>query len=91
MCARPCKRPLLTLLLIEQRLAWGHSVELLYQAQWDSDESRFKVNFVDWRIRIWRKKIEEYNALPQIHKNNYPFNAAASESIHTRRGTATRY
>ena len=40
MCARPCKRPLLTLLLIEQRLAWGHSVELLYQAQWDSDESR---------------------------------------------------
>ena len=71
MCARPCKRPLLTPLHIEQRLAWAHSVERLYQAQWDSDESRFKVNFVDWRIRIWRKKIEEYPYLKFITTFTY--------------------
>ena len=64
-CARPCKRPLLTPLHIEQRLAWAHSVERWYQPQWDavlfSDESRFKVNFADGRIRIWRKKGERYD------------------------------
>ena len=35
-CARPCKRPLLTPLHIEQRLAWAHSVERWYQPQWDA-------------------------------------------------------
>ena len=35
-CAHPCKRPLLTPLHIEQRLAWAHSVERWYQPQWDA-------------------------------------------------------
>ena len=74
MCARPCKRPLLTPLHIEQRLAWAHSVERWCQPQWDDvlfyDESSFKIDFADWMIRIWRKRGESYDTKWQNVSNS---------------------